>query len=185
MLPPHESIEFGTLLEEIIKELQKDEAINLTLLKVVCSTLTIRDNPFFSDEKLKEIQACNNVRTLLKINLRHCYRWDDFSFLTNLMSSIHSEKCIDLLKLFRVKVHSRIKLQEIYGQGQQKGRSFTEEYHKMVAIVNKRFLEITKEELDKLKYFISDQCSVEHYIISPFIKDSSSLFVSKFINTSI
>ena len=181
MLPPHESLEFGIILSEIVKELEKDEATNLALLK---ATLTIWDNSdirVFSDKELEEIQACDRVRTLLTFKLRHCYRWDDFSFLTKLMSSINSEKCINLLETFKVKIESKLKLQQIYEQGKQKRLSFTEEYHKIVVILNNDFFKITKEEHEKLKYFISDQCNLEDYVISPLIKDSSSLFVSNFI----
>ena len=132
----------------------------------------------FNDRQLEEIQACNDIRTILTQKLRHCYRWDDCSLLYKLMLSVQSTSCLNLIKNFQVKVNSEMKLQQIYEHCKQKGFECSEEYHKIVAIVDdKIFSDITLEEYRVLKHFVSKQCGVEDYVISPFIKASSSSLI--------
>jgi len=170
------SVEFGVLLNEILKELKTNENNNLELLKTVSSTLTVQKKEgarMFSDSEVEGIYACNSVTILLMIKLRHCYRWDDHSMLTVLMSSLNAQKCLKLLHLFEVKLYSKMKLQQIHEHCLQQKTEFPNGYHNMVAIVNdKIFSSITKEEYDELKQFISQQCGVEPYVMSPFSKAS-------------
>ena len=179
--PDEASIEFGILLNEIIKELKKNESSNLDTLKAISSTLTVQKNSelrVFNDRQLEEIQACNDIRTILTQKLRHCYRWDDCSMLHILMRSVNSKRCLSLLKNFEIKINSKMKLQQIYEYCKEKGFEFSEQYHKIVAIVDdKIFSNITLEEYRELKYFTSEHCGVEEYVISPLIKASSSSLV--------
>ena len=95
-----------------------------------------------------------------------------------LILSVNSEHCLSLIENFEVKINSKMKLQQIYEYCKQKGFEFSEEYHKIVAIVDRKiFLNITLEEYHVLKTFISKQCGVEDYVISPFIKASSSSLI--------
>jgi len=170
------SVEFGVLLREILNELKKNENDNLELLKIVSSTLTVKDKSgvrMFSDSELEGIDACDNIKTLLVIKLRHCYRWDDHSMLTVLLTSLNAEKCLKLLHLFDIKIYSKMKLQQIHEQCFQESSKIPEGYYKMVAVVDsKTFSSITKEEYDELKHFISQHCGVEPYVMSPFSKAS-------------
>ena len=179
--PDEASVEFGILLNEIIKELEKNEISNLRTLKTISSTLTVQRSSkvrVFNDGQMQEIQACSSVYILLTDKLRHCYRWDDCSMLSMLMLSVNSENCLSLIKQFQVKVNSKMKLQQIYEYCKQKGFECSEEYHKIVAIVDdKIFSDITLEEYRALKHFVSEQCGVEDYVISPFIKASSSSLI--------
>ena len=179
--PERASMEFGILLAEIVKVLEEDEPTNLLLLQSISSTLTIQNNSevhIFNHKQLEEIQACNRIRTLLTINLRCCYRWDDFKMLIWLMSSLNSEKCVNLLKSFETKVDSKMKLKQIDEYCKKKKLCFSEEYHKMSAIVNnKNFDKISNEEYLELKYFISEQCGVEDYVISPLCNASPSSLI--------
>jgi len=181
------SAEFAILLQQILKELKKNETDNLELLKIMASTLTVKDQSgvkMFSDSELEDIDACNNIKTLLIIKLRHCYRWDDHSILKILMSSLNAEKCIELLQNFQIKIDVKMKLQEMYEHCLKESSRFPEGYHKMVAIVgNKIFSSITKEEYDELKQFISQHCGIEPYVMSPFSKASpfSSMVLEWFI----
>ena len=179
--PDEASVEFGILLNEIIKELKKNQTNNLDTLKTISSTLTVQKNSkvlVFNDRQLGDIQACDDIRIILTQKLRHCYRWDDCSMLYILMLSVDSESCLTLLRNFEVKVNSKMKLQQIYEHCKEKGFEFSEQYHKIVAIVdNKIFKNITLEEYCVLKHFVSEQCGVEDYVISPFIKASSSSLV--------
>ena len=176
--PDEASVEFGILLDEIVQELEKDEARNLRTLKTVSSALTVQKNSnvhVFTGRQLEEIRACNDINTLLIYKLRHCYRWDDLSMLNKLMSSIKSKRSLSLLKNFEVKMNSKMKLQQIYEHCKNSGVTFSEDYHKLVAIVeNKIFSDITLDEYSKLRHFVSEQYGVEDYAISPFIKASSS-----------
>ena len=177
--PRQASTEFGILLANIIKELAKNEAENLELIKVVCSCLTINKDPnglLFNEEQQQEINACGNIRTLFTTKLRCCWRWDDFTFLKNIVQSVDSDgHCEQLLDQYEEKLSIKMKLQDIYEYCQQQQENLPEGYHKMVAIVqNKIFSRITLEEYRKLKEFVSQHCKVESYVISPFIRGGIS-----------
>ena len=75
--PEEVSVEFGVLLNEIIKELEKNEISNLRKLKTISSTLTVNKNSkirVFNDRQMEEIRACNSIDAILTDKLRHCYR---------------------------------------------------------------------------------------------------------------
>ena len=169
------SAEFAILLQQILKELKKNENDNLELLKIMSSTLTVKNKSgvrMFSDSELEGIYACDNINTLLVVKLRHCYRWDDHSMLTLLMKNINSQECLKLLQLFEFKMYSQIKLQQICEQLSEGSSRIPDCYDKMIAIVDKIFSDITKEEYDELKQFISQHCGVEPYVMTPFSKAS-------------
>ena len=170
--PEQASIEFGILLANILKELCKNEVENLDLIKVVCSYLTVKDDPsalLFNEEQREEIDACDNIRILFKKNLRHCIRCDDFSLLKTIVESLDSPHCIKLIDQFEKKLYSKMKLKEIHEHCKQESRDLPVGYHKMVAIVTKKsFFHITLEEYTELKEFIMKNCKVEPYVMSPF-----------------
>ena len=179
LMPEEASIEFGILLVKLTKEMAKNEADNLEAIKLMCSCLTVKKAPsalLFSEEQQEAINACNNIRTMFTTKLRHCWRWDDFSFLKKIVQSLDSaEHCEQLLDQYESKVHIQMKLQNIYEHCQREKQNFPEGFHKMVAIVQgKIFYRITLEEYKELKDFISQHCEVEPYVISPFIKAGKS-----------
>ena len=174
--PEEASAEFGVLLNEILTVLMEKKDENLKLLKSISSTLTIKNDSsilLFSDQQLKAIMTCGNIQDLFLIELRRCWRWDDFSVLNVLVASLRSQKCNALLVKYKEKIDVKIKLKEIY-EHCIKENDFPKGYHTMVAISSKLFSDITKEEYDELKGFISQHCGVESHAISPFIKASSS-----------
>ena len=184
--PDEASFEFGILLDEIVEELEKDKIKNLRKLQAIFAALTVHKNSrvrVFNDKQLEEMRACDSIRTLLIYKLRHCYRWDDFAMLTKLISSVKAKECLSMLKKFEVKINSEFKLQQIYEQCKQKALEFPTEYHKFVAIINdKIFSEITEKDYDALKHFVSEQCGVEDYVISPITKIAiSSLILEWYI----
>jgi len=168
------SAEFGILLNEILKELEKNENDNLKLLKTVSSTLTVKEKgvKMFSDSEVEGIYACDSIWILLTIKLRHCYRWDDYPMLTLLMSSLNATKSLKLLHLFETKLYSKMKLQQMHESCLKERSTLPEGYHKMIAIINRIFSSVTKEEYDQLKQFISQHCGIEPYVMSPFLKAS-------------
>ena len=170
--PEQASIEFGILLANIIKELSKNEVENLDLIKIVCSYLTVKDDPsalLFSEEQREEIDACDNIRVLFKKNLRHCLRCDDFPLLKRIVESLDSPHCIKLIDQFEKKMYSKMKLKEIHEHYKQESKDLPVGYHKMVAIVtNKSFFHITLEEYRELKEFIMQNCKLEPYVMPPF-----------------
>ena len=173
------SAEFGILLSKILEVLLKNKDKCLKLLKSVCSTLTIKNNPaisLFTDEHLRKIMACVDIQFLFLVELRNYWRWDDFSVLSVIVSSLKSKKCEILLDQYEKKLDGKIKLSEIYEQC-RKENDFPEGFHKMVAITTKLFSDITKKEYSELKNFISQHCGVEPHAISPFIKASSSSLI--------
>ena len=173
--PRQASTEFGILLANITKELAKNEAENLESIKIICSCLTVNKDPsglLFNEEQQEEINACGNIRTLFTTKLRCCWRWDDFSFLKQILQSVDSDgHCEHLLDQYEEKLSIKMKLQDIYEYCQQQKETLPEGYHKMVAIVqNKIFSRITLEEYRTLKEFTSQHCKVKSYVLSPFIK---------------
>ena len=176
LTPEQASSEFGILLINIIKQLTKNEAENLESIKVMCSCFMMKDNLFFNEEQQEAINACSNIRTLLTTKLRHCWRWDDFSFLKKIVQSSDSaDYCKQLLDNYEKKIYIQMKLQHIYELCQQQKQNLPEGYHKMVTIIqDKIFSQITLEEYKELKDFISKNCEVDPYVISPFTKASVS-----------
>ena len=181
------SVEFSSFLEEIMEELKKNDTANLEKLKAVLSSLTVKEKSgvlVFNDNQLEAIQACTDLKTLLLNKLRHCYRWDDCTMLTVLLSSLKADNCLEILRNFQLKVQCHIKLHQINHLCQQNSLKFPEGYSKMTVIVKREiFWTITKEEYDELKLFISQQCGVEPYVMSPFSNASpfSSLELEWFI----
>ena len=170
------SAEFGILLSKILEVLIKNKSKSLKLLKSICSTLTIKNNsniPIFSDEELHEIMACVDIEDLFLVKLRNYWRWDEFSVLSIIVSSLNSKKCELLLNQFNKKIDTKMKLAEIYQQC-KKQNDFPKGFDKMFAIIKKPFRTITKKEYAELKKFIANNCGVESCAISPFIKASES-----------
>ena len=178
------SVEFGVLLRKILKILTKNKSENLKLLKSICSTLTVKNDTkmsVFSKEQLIVIMAYDDIELLFLVELRNYWRWDDFSVLSVIVSSINSKKCETLLDQYKGKIDAKIKLSEIYQQC-EKEKDFPKGLHKMVAVTSKSFYNITKKEYSELKHFISQHCGVEAHAISPFIKAlSSSLILEWYI----
>ena len=176
LTPKQASSEFGILLIKIIKELTKNETENLESIKVMCSCFMIKDDLFFNEDQQEAIDTCSNIRTMFTKNLRHCWRWDDISFLKKIIESLDSSNhCEELLDRYEEKIYNQMKLRDIYEYCQQQKQTLPEGYDKMVAIVkNKIFSRITLKEYKELKDFISKNCQIESYVISPFTKASVS-----------
>ena len=181
------SVEFSKFLEEITEELKKNKSASLDKLKAVLSSLTVKEKSgvlVFNDSQLKILQACTDLKTLLLNELRHCYRWDNCTMLTVLLSLLKADNCVERLRQFQLKVQCHMKLHQIHQQCQQNSVKFPEGYSRMAVIVKREiFWTITKEEYDELKLFISQQCGVEPYVMSPFSNASpfSSLELEWFI----
>lgn len=161
----HTSVEFTFLLSKIVKELERNEEENLAIIKEVCSVLTMQDDPsvfLFSEEQLEAINICNNLKEIINRKMRGCWRWDDLSSLRLLVQSVDSDCCGEMLYQFEQKIDCHKKLKEIYDYCQD----IPEGYHRIASIVSrKKFLDITKEEFDQLKLFIS-----QHYVVPPFTR---------------
>ena len=139
----------------------------------MCSYLTVKGDPstlLFNENQQEAIIACDNIRTLFRKNLRHCWRWDDFAILTIIVRSLDStDHCVQLINQYKMKICSEIKLKDIHEYCKRESKNLPEGYHKMVAIVkNKNFFRITLEEYRELKEFILQHCKIEPYVISPF-----------------
>ena len=180
-IPKQASIEFGIFVNKIINQLQENEVENLKLITDMCSVLTIESDEensdvlLFNHNQLVAIRQCDTIRTLFTTKLRHCWRWDDFSLLKDIIQAVGCPTCELLLNQYEQKLDSQMKLKEIYESCVQGGCHLPEEYEKMVAIIrNKQFHKITKEEYDEIKQFTSEYCGVKPYVLLPFAKASSS-----------
>ena len=152
----------------------------------MCSCLTIKDDPdvlLFDEEQQEAIEACDKLRILFTKYLRHCWRYDDFSFLKKIIqSSESSDRCEELLSQYEQKLDSEMKLQHIYDHCKQENQAIPAGYYTMVAIIHgKIFSRITKMEHDQIKEFIAQYCEVNSYVIPPFHKAAKSSLVLEFI----
>ena len=153
-----------------------DELENLKAIKSICRYLPISvnsDKLMFTDEQLEEIDACNKIRDIFG-QLRYHLRWDDHLILAAILNRLDSEECEELLGKFQSKIDSQMKLKQIFEECKNQKKEVPKGYDKMVAIVNKKYSRITKEEYDQLKCFIAEHCGVESYVLSPFLSMSPS-----------
>jgi len=109
-------------------------------------------------------------------------RWDDHFILTAILHRLGSEECEELLGKFESKIDCQMKLQEIFEECKKQKQEIPKGFDKMVAIVNKKYSRITKEEYNQLKCFIAEHCGVEPYVLSPFLNMApSSLLLEWFV----
>ena len=180
-MPTYARTEFTILVTKISQQLQQNEAENLDFIKGMCCHLTIAANEedsdvlLFDDDQQSAISECTTIKTLFRTKLRHCWRWDDFSFLKAIVQAVGDPVSESLLKQYEQKLDGTMKLQKIYEFCEQEDCSLPEGYEEMVAIVsNKLFYQVTKEEYEKIKQFTSEHCRVKPYVLLPFKRVSSS-----------
>ena len=153
-----------------------NEGENVDAIKSICAFLPISKNsekPMFTAEQLKEIDACSHIREIFR-QLRLYLRWDDHFILTAILDRLDYEECEELLGKFQSKIDCQIKLEDIFEKCRKRNQEVPKGFEKMVAIVNKKYSRITKEEYDQLKCFIVEHCGVESYVLSPFLNMSQS-----------
>ena len=170
--PEEASIEFGILVREIIRELKKNESENLEIIKDLCPYLTAKDDEkvlLFSEEQLRAIDCCSDIRRMFKENLRGCWRWDDFSLLNRIVQYVNSSVCKALLNKYKQNLNVKMRLKEICEHCKKEKCSLPDEYSAMFAIVEKNFFEITLEEYSELKKFTSQYCGVDLPFMSPLV----------------
>ena len=179
IINPNKAInEFATTVSKIEKILMAsgNEVDNLDAIKSICAFLPVSkssDKPMFTAEQLKEIDACSNVREIFR-QFRFHLRWDDHLILTAILDRLDSEECEELLGKFQSKIDCQMKLEQIFEECKKLKQEVPKGFDKMVAIVNKKYFWITKEEYDQLKCFIAEHCGVESYVLSPFLNMSPS-----------
>jgi len=127
----------------------------------------------FTDEQLNKIDACSSIREILR-QLQYFLRWDDHLILTAILDRLDSKECEELLGKYDMKINCQMKLEQTYEDWRKRQQEMPTGFLNMVAVVRKKYSEITKEEYDKIKHFISEQCGIESYVMSPFVKMSSS-----------
>ena len=169
-----EFVSIVSRIEEIL--MTSNEVKNLKAIKSICGYLPISNNSdklMFTTEQLKEIDACSNIGEMFR-KLRFHLRWDDYFILTAIIVRLDSEECEELLETFESKIDCQMKLKEIFEKCKKHEQEIPKGFDKMVAIVNKKYSRITKEEYDQLKCFITEHCGVESYVLSPFLNMSPS-----------
>ena len=153
-----------------------NEVANLKAIKSICGYLPISNNSdtlMFTAEQLEEIDACSKIGEIFR-KLRFHLRWDDHLILTAIIERLDSEECEELLGKFESKIDCQMKLEQIFEKCKKHKEEIPKGFNKMVAIVNKKYSQITKGEYNKLKCFITKHCGVESYVLSPFLNMSSS-----------
>ena len=173
--PGQARTEFATVVSHIEKILQVNEKQYLDAIKSICAYLPISSSSedLFTADQLKKIDACGSIREIFR-QLRFHLRWDDHLILTAILDRLESEECEELLGKYESKIDYQMKLEQIYKEFTEQQEEVPTGFSKMVAIVKKKFSRITKEEYDQLKSFIAEHCGVEPYVLSPFVKMSSS-----------
>lgn len=170
--PNEASIEFSILLREIVKELKKNESENLEIIKDICPNLTAKDDAevlLFNESQLRAIDHCSDIRRMFKENLRGCWRWDDFAFLSKIIRYIDSSVCKELVNKYQQNLNYKMKLKDICEHCKRERSSLPDGYAEMFAIVEKNFFEITLGEYSELKEFTSRYCGVEPMFMSPLV----------------
>ena len=182
--PSKATSEFASIVSRIEEILKKDEVQNLKAIKSVCGFVPISTNfniPMFSEEQLKEIQACDSIRDIF-IKVRTHWRWDDHLLLNAILDRLDLEDCEELLGRYQSKIDCQMRLEEIFIERKKQQQNIPKGFSIMVAIVEKKYSRITKDEYDQLKHFIAEHCGVEAYVLSPFLNMSpSSLLLEWFI----
>ena len=156
--------------------MKTNEESNVDAIKSICGYLPISSSSsklMFTNEQLKEIDACSSIREILR-QLRFHLRWDDHLILKAILDRLDSKECEEILEKYKSKIDSQMKLEQICKQFTEQQQEAPKGFSKMVAIVKKKYSHITKEEYDQLKAFISEQCGVESYVLSPLVKMSPS-----------
>ena len=151
-----------------------NEVENLKAIKSICKYLPISidtDKLMFTTEQLEEIDACNKINEIFS-KLRFYLRWDDHLILTAIIDRLDSEECEELLGKFESMIDCQMKLEQIFEECEK--QEIPKGFEKMVAILNKKYSRITKEEYEQLKGFIAQHCGVESYVMSPFLNMSPS-----------
>ena len=169
-----EFVSMVSRIEEILSE--SNEIENLKAIKSICGYLPISNNsnkPMFTGEQLEVIDACDNIRAIFR-ELRFHLRWDDHLILAAILNRLDSEECEELLGKFQSKIDCQMKLEQIFEECKKHKQEVPKGFTKMVAIVNKKYSRVTKEEYDQLKCFIAEHCGVESYVLSPFLNMSPS-----------
>ena len=170
-----EFVSIVSRIEEIL--MTSNEVENLKAIKSICGYLPISNNSpdklMFTAEQLEEIDACSKIGEMFR-KLRFHLRWDDHLILTAIIDRLDSEECEELLGKFESKIDCQMKLEQIFEQCKKQKQEIPKGFDKMVAIVNKKYSRITKEEYDQLKCFIAEHCGVESYVLSPFLNMSPS-----------
>ena len=160
----------------------------------MCSNLTIEENEensdilLFTDQELDAIFKCTTIKVLFRSKLRHCWRWDKFSFLKYIVHAVGCTVSESLLEQYEQKLDGKMKLIEIYKSCQQENCNLPEGYEDMVAIISKKLFHlITKEEYDKIEQFTSKHCRVKPYVLFPFkrVLPSSLLIVWAIPSTAV
>ena len=172
-----EFVSIVSRIEEILMENNDSEVKNLKAIKSICGYLPISNNSpdklMFTAEQLEEIDACSKIGEMFR-KLRFHLRWDDHLILTAIVERLDSDKCKKLLEEFESKIDCQMKLEQIFEEYKKQKQDIPKGFHKMVGIVKKRYSQITKEEYDQLKCFITEHCGVESYVLSPFLNMSPS-----------
>ena len=163
-------------MSKIIIELKKNETENLDIIKDLCPHLSPEDDEkvsFFSKDQLKAIDACNDIRRMFKEHLCDCWRWNEFTFLEEIIKFINSSDCKSLLSQYRQNIEYKMKLKIIFDHCKKEKCSPPEGYSEMVAIIkDKNFFEITLEEYNEIKEFTAKHCGVKSWFLSPFVEMS-------------
>ena len=163
-----------TYIENIL--MTKNMVENLNGIKNICCSLPISDSsdkPMFTIEQQKKINACSTVQDVFS-KLQYHLRWDDHLILAAILDRLNSEECEELLAKFQSKIDCQMKLEQIFEECKKQMLEVPKGYDKIVAIVNKEYSQITKEEYDQLKYFIAKCCGIKSYVLSPFLNMSQS-----------
>ena len=155
IINPNNTIsEFVSIVSRIEKILMtSNEVENLNAIKSICGYLPISNSSpgklMFTAEQLEEIDACSKIREIFR-KIRFHLRWDDHLILTAIIERLGSEECKELLEMFESKIYCQIKLEQMFEEYKKQKQEIPKGFDKMVAIIKKKYSQITKEEYDQL-----------------------------------
>jgi len=157
--PNQASIEFAAVIADIAEELNTcigEKHEKLEKIKLLCEYLTDTDNiPVLSPKEIEKLKASKSIFGIFSLIRPHC-SWHSHHLLPVIINRIGSSTALEMLKKFKAKVRYDKKLREINEMFVRSKVPMSEEYCKMVGIVDRDYSEIVLEDCIKIDDYISE-----------------------------
>ena len=148
------SLQFSNLVCDVAEILNKSSS-NLDKLKLFYCT--IRDSEgslLFSKQKSAEIHSSKTIYELF-YHLRGHWRWDSHYLLYILIENVGSQEAKQKLNQFKDSIKYTLKLEELSDSFQSIYKSPPPGYVKMIAIIEKRYSELTLNDCKELDEYLA------------------------------
>ena len=155
-----------TTVLKIVQEENKMAALQRS--KFFCIALRVSDASsvgFFNDEESRKIDLCTDFRELF-FHLRHHWDWDDLIIFESIIHLCETKDGKQEMSKYRRKLALYGGLNLVFDQNKNDPPQGYEDY---LAIVNKPYNELTVEQFESTKQFISDNLDILQHLFFPYI----------------